>query len=147
MKPCKFTFDDTPAFDGFAYGSTWNGFDNVAVTPEVRDQIVAYFKKEYGGAIPRSVWRQRGAMPRGRGWVRFSWLGLRDADCGGREVVTSDEFRETIERLGLSQIAAARLLGVDARTSRRWASGAPVVLNYRPADRGGQSSVVFRSES
>ena len=48
MKPCKFTFDDTPAFDGFAYGSTWNGFDNVAVTPAVRDQIVAYFKKEYG---------------------------------------------------------------------------------------------------
>jgi DNA-binding transcriptional regulator YiaG len=37
--------------------------------------------------------------------------------------VTSDEFRDTIERLGLSQIAAARLLGVDARTSRRWASG------------------------
>jgi hypothetical protein len=48
MKPCKFTFDDTPAFDGFAHGSTWNGFDNVAVTPAVRDQIVAYFKKEYG---------------------------------------------------------------------------------------------------
>jgi DNA-binding transcriptional regulator YiaG len=38
-------------------------------------------------------------------------------------MMTSDEYRETIERLGLSQIAAARLLGVDARTSRRWASG------------------------
>jgi DNA-binding transcriptional regulator YiaG len=37
--------------------------------------------------------------------------------------VTSDEYREAIGRLGLSQIAAARLLGVDARTSRRWASG------------------------
>ena len=37
--------------------------------------------------------------------------------------MTSDEYRETIEKLGLSQIAAARLLGVDARTSRRWASG------------------------
>jgi hypothetical protein len=50
MKACKFTFDDTPAFDGFAHGSKWNGFDNVAVvTPEVRDQIVEYFKKEYGG--------------------------------------------------------------------------------------------------
>jgi hypothetical protein len=32
-------------------------------------------------------------------------------------------LREAIEGLGLSQIAAARLLGVDARTSRRWASG------------------------
>ena len=37
--------------------------------------------------------------------------------------MSPDEYRETIEKLGLSQIAAARLLGVDARTSRRWASG------------------------
>jgi DNA-binding transcriptional regulator YiaG len=37
--------------------------------------------------------------------------------------MTPHEYREAIERLGLSQIAAARLLGVDARTSRRWASG------------------------
>src|SRR6516165_45685 len=40
-----------------------------------------------------------------------------------RRTMTPDEFREIIEKLGLSQIAAARLLGVDARTSRRWASG------------------------
>lgn len=46
MKPCKFVFEDSPAFDGFALGSTWNGFDNVSVTPTVRDQIVAYFKKQ-----------------------------------------------------------------------------------------------------
>lgn len=44
MKPCKFTFDDTPAFDGFEHGSTWNGFDNVYVTPEVLGLIVVYFK-------------------------------------------------------------------------------------------------------
>lgn len=37
--------------------------------------------------------------------------------------MTPDEYRETIEKLGLSQVAAARLLGVDDRTSRRWASG------------------------
>jgi DNA-binding transcriptional regulator YiaG len=37
--------------------------------------------------------------------------------------MTPNEYREAIEGLGLSQIAAARLLGVDARTSRRWASG------------------------
>jgi DNA-binding transcriptional regulator YiaG len=37
--------------------------------------------------------------------------------------VTPDEYREAIEALGLSQVAAARLLGVDDRTSRRWASG------------------------
>lgn len=37
--------------------------------------------------------------------------------------MTKDEYREAIERLGLSQIAAAKLLGVDDRTSRRWATG------------------------
>jgi DNA-binding transcriptional regulator YiaG len=37
--------------------------------------------------------------------------------------MTPDEYRQAIEQLGLSQVAAARLLGVDARTSRRWASG------------------------
>jgi DNA-binding transcriptional regulator YiaG len=37
--------------------------------------------------------------------------------------MTPDQYRSAIEKLGLSQIAAARLLGVDARTSRRWASG------------------------
>lgn len=37
--------------------------------------------------------------------------------------MTPDEYRAAIETLGLSQVAAARLLGVDDRTSRRWASG------------------------
>jgi DNA-binding transcriptional regulator YiaG len=37
--------------------------------------------------------------------------------------VTSDEYRQTIDQLGLSQNGAARLLGVDERTSRRWALG------------------------
>jgi DNA-binding transcriptional regulator YiaG len=37
--------------------------------------------------------------------------------------MTPDEYRAAIDKLGLSQVAAAKLLGVDARTSRRWASG------------------------
>jgi len=37
--------------------------------------------------------------------------------------MTPDDYRAAIERLGLSQVAAARLLGVDERTSRRWACG------------------------
>jgi DNA-binding transcriptional regulator YiaG len=37
--------------------------------------------------------------------------------------VTADEYRSAIETLGLSQLAAAKLLGVDGRTSRRWVSG------------------------
>jgi DNA-binding transcriptional regulator YiaG len=37
--------------------------------------------------------------------------------------VSPDQYRDAIEKLGLSQVAAAKLLGVDARTSRRWAIG------------------------
>jgi DNA-binding transcriptional regulator YiaG len=37
--------------------------------------------------------------------------------------VTPGDYRNAIEKLGLSQVAAAKLLGVDARTSRRWAIG------------------------
>lgn len=37
--------------------------------------------------------------------------------------MTPNQYRAAIETLGLSQVAAARLLGVDARTSRRWACG------------------------
>lgn len=37
--------------------------------------------------------------------------------------MTPDEYRDAIARLDLSQVAAARLLGVDERTSRRWATG------------------------
>jgi transcriptional regulator with XRE-family HTH domain len=37
--------------------------------------------------------------------------------------MTGDEYRNAIAALGLQQTEAARLLGVDERTSRRWASG------------------------
>jgi DNA-binding transcriptional regulator YiaG len=37
--------------------------------------------------------------------------------------MTADEFRTAIEALGLSQVAAAQALEVDARTVRRWALG------------------------
>jgi hypothetical protein len=44
LQPRSFTFDDTPAFDGFALGTTWNGFDDVAVTLSVRELIASYFR-------------------------------------------------------------------------------------------------------
>ena len=58
--------------------------------------------------------------------------------------MTADEYRKAIERLGLSQVAAARLLGVDARTSRRWATGerelpGPAVRFLRYLLRSGKS--------
>lgn len=37
--------------------------------------------------------------------------------------MTPTEYRDHIARLGLSQVRAGRLLGRDARTSRRWALG------------------------
>jgi DNA-binding transcriptional regulator YiaG len=37
--------------------------------------------------------------------------------------LTHTEYRDAIALLGLTQTSAARLLGVDARTSRRWANG------------------------
>ena len=37
--------------------------------------------------------------------------------------MTSDEYRAALYRLGLTQAAAAALLRVDERTSRRWANG------------------------
>lgn len=33
------------------------------------------------------------------------------------------EYRDALSALGLSQVGGARLLGVDPRTSRRWARG------------------------
>jgi DNA-binding transcriptional regulator YiaG len=37
--------------------------------------------------------------------------------------MTNHEYRDLLTALGLTQAGAARLLGVDERTSRRWAAG------------------------
>jgi hypothetical protein len=37
--------------------------------------------------------------------------------------VTHNEYRKALEKLNLSQVGAARMLGVDGRTSRRWIAG------------------------
>jgi hypothetical protein len=41
--------------------------------------------------------------------------------------VDSSEFRTALNRLGLSQLEAARLLGVKSRTIQRWVAGSPPV--------------------
>jgi transcriptional regulator with XRE-family HTH domain len=41
--------------------------------------------------------------------------------------VDSSEFRASLNRLGLSQLEAARLLGVKSRTIQRWVAGSPPV--------------------
>jgi len=47
LKPVRFYFGDDPTYDGFADGTTWNGFDNIWVTPEVHKTIVQRFIDEY----------------------------------------------------------------------------------------------------
>jgi DNA-binding transcriptional regulator YiaG len=37
--------------------------------------------------------------------------------------MTTNQYAEAIERLGLSQRGAGRFLGVDERTSRKWIAG------------------------
>jgi DNA-binding transcriptional regulator YiaG len=37
--------------------------------------------------------------------------------------MSPDDYRATLAALNLSQMGAAKLLGVDERTSRRWAIG------------------------
>lgn len=37
--------------------------------------------------------------------------------------MTANQFRTAIDKLGLSQRGAGSLMGVDERTSRRWALG------------------------
>lgn len=37
--------------------------------------------------------------------------------------MTAKQFQAALDRLGLSQVGAARLLGSDPRTARRWALG------------------------
>src|SRR5262245_21397295 len=42
---------------------------------------------------------------------------------GIRLAMTASQYRAAIKRLGLTQRHAAKLLGVDIRTSARWAAG------------------------
>lgn len=48
-EPIKFVFADDPEgaeiFDGFDAGLQWNGFDNVFITPELRDRWIAEFSE------------------------------------------------------------------------------------------------------
>jgi len=68
---CRFSFngDGEAVYSGVAHGTTWNGFDNVSVTPEVRDLIAADFK--VGGAEAEEV-DDILALPIANGLVSFA---------------------------------------------------------------------------
>jgi hypothetical protein len=68
MMPIKFYFDAYPEqlWDGVEAGGTWNGFDNVAVTPEVARQIDAFFQREADAGGYTNEDPPIGEMPIGR---------------------------------------------------------------------------------
>lgn len=44
LTPCTWSFwtsDSDPEFPGYSDGTTWNGFDNIYVTPSVHRQVIA----------------------------------------------------------------------------------------------------------
>lgn len=46
--------------------------------------------------------------------------------------MTPDEFRALLAALGLSQLRAARLLGIQGRTIRHWCAGDRDIPNWAP---------------
>lgn len=46
--------------------------------------------------------------------------------------MTGNQYQTMIDKLGLSQLAAARLLRVDGRTSRKWANNERPVPDWVP---------------
>jgi DNA-binding transcriptional regulator YiaG len=55
---------------------------------------------------------------------RLSVRSLDTSSAGkAKDSMTPKQYIEAIDRLGLSQRAAGRFLGVDERQSRRWAAG------------------------
>jgi hypothetical protein len=85
MKPCKFTFNDDSIYDGFAHGSTWNGFDNVAVTKETLEKIIADFYE--AGADKDTEDSFREIEPMDNGLYSLGW-GF------ATSIVTEDEAAE-----------------------------------------------------
>ena len=44
LSPCRFYIGNPDViYDGFTDGTTWNGFDNVMVSPKTHKKIIEYF--------------------------------------------------------------------------------------------------------
>jgi hypothetical protein len=72
MKRCKFRFDyPETIYDGFAHGSTWNGFDNVAVTKATLDAIVSDIAAD--GGDEESLDQFRKIEPMADGLYSLGW--------------------------------------------------------------------------
>jgi hypothetical protein len=75
LPPCRFRFDVGPTFEGFAHGSTWNGFDNVAVSKETLDRIADWAAETApDGELSRREAREQFAIePMANGLYSLGW--------------------------------------------------------------------------
>lgn len=77
LRRCRFRFVDEPTYAGWTDGSTWNGFLNVWVTPEVRDQIADNMDADEGcegcyAAEPETLEELRNLTPDANGLIDLS---------------------------------------------------------------------------
>jgi hypothetical protein len=71
---CRFRFDwPEKTYPGFAHGSTWNGFDNVAVTRGTLDEIVADLAADGANDETLDQFRERGLAPLPSGLYSLGW--------------------------------------------------------------------------
>ena len=74
LRPCKWSFDDGPTYDGWTDDTYWNGFLNVCVTPETRDKVVADTRAS-GWCNDDEVADDIGGLPNldGKIWLSDGW--------------------------------------------------------------------------
>lgn len=46
LRPVKWHFDDSPIWDGFAHGTTWNGWADISITPAVQTAVAIWLDGE-----------------------------------------------------------------------------------------------------
>lgn len=74
LRACRFYFVEGPNYDGFTDGTTWNGFANVWVKPEVRDQIVTDIRAndpddEHAAQLASEQPDEAGLVSLAKGWA------------------------------------------------------------------------------
>lgn len=70
-RACRWHFDGASrVFDGFTDGTTWNGWDNVQVTPETHADVIAWFEANGDDA---SAFREMEVEPNGRVSYAYGW--------------------------------------------------------------------------
>lgn len=92
MYKCKFTLsDDTEEFEGYTDGSTWNKWDNVAMTREQVKKFLDASQADYRFLEANMGWNDR-PYPI---LVLYNWGGVEPVDVESFAIFVDDEFVET----------------------------------------------------